>query len=262
MKSSASSGALGGRGIVITRPAGQNRRLAQLIRAAGGSPILFPTIEIRDVPDDTALVAAVERLDTYDLAVFVSPNAVDKAMNLIRMRGAWPSSLRAATVGPASVRALAVNGIGDVIAPVQRFDSEALLECSELAHVAGRRIVIFRGEEGRDLLGDKLRERGAAVDYVACYRRARPTSDVEPLLRAWDESAIDAVTVSSSEGLHNLFEMLGERGQRRIKRTPLFAPHARIAAGARALGCESVTETAPADEGIVAGLIAFWAKIQ
>jgi uroporphyrinogen-III synthase len=256
MSAAADAGALAGRHIVVTRPAGQNERLAQLIRAAGGAPILFPTIEIVDVIDSGPLAAVADRLDTVDFAVFVSPNAVDKAMTLIHRRRGWPRTLRAATVGPASVQALARYGVANVIAPLDRFDSEALLERPEFAEVAGTRIVIFRGEGGRELLGDTLRARGATVDYVACYARARPKGDSKSLLRAYDK--IDAVTVSSSEGMRNLFAMLDERGVLWLKRTPVFAPHARIAAVARALGCESVTETAPADEGIVAGLVAFW----
>jgi uroporphyrinogen-III synthase len=262
MNPSVDPGALSGRRIVITRPAGQNERLAHLIRSAGGAPIVFPTIEIVDIEDLAPLITAVDHLDAYDLAVFVSPNAVDKAMSFIHARRAWPGALRVATVGRAGVRALARYGVTDALAPADRFDSEALLECPELARMGGKRVVIFRGEDGRELLGHTLRERGARVDYVACYRRARPAGDIQPLLRAWGEGAIDAVTVSSSEGLRNLFTMLGKRGQQRLKDTPVFAPHARIAANARALGCERVTETAPADEGIVAGLVAFWAKIE
>jgi uroporphyrinogen-III synthase len=69
------------------------------------------------------------------------------------------------------------------------------------------------------------------------------------------------VTISSSAGLHNLFDMLGTPGQQRLKRTALFAPHARIAANARSLGCQRVIETAPGDEGIAAALAAFWEKM-
>jgi uroporphyrinogen-III synthase len=118
-------------------------------------------------------------------------------------------------------------------------------------------VVIFRGDGGRELLGDTLRERGATVDYVECYRRARPNADIEPLLKRWGRGEIDAVTVSSSEGLRNLYDMLGKLGQAWLRRTPLFAPHARIAENARALGCERVVETGPADEGLCAGLVAF-----
>jgi len=252
-----SAGRLAGRRIVVTRPAGQNEGLAELIRAAGGEPIVFPVLEILDLEDTRALVAAADRLHEYDLAVFISPNAVDKALNVIGARRAWPPGLRAATIGRASERALARYGVADVIAPSGRFDSEALLALPQLADVQGWRVVVFRGDGGRELLGDTLRERGATVDYIECYRRVRPNADVEPLLKRWGRGEIDAVTVSSSEGLRNLYDMLGKLGQAWLKRTPLLAPHARIAENARALGCERVIETGPADEGLCAGLVAF-----
>jgi uroporphyrinogen-III synthase len=251
-------GRLAGRRIVVTRPAGQNERLAALIRAEGGEPVVFPVLEILDLEDTRALAAAVDRLDEYRLAVFISPNAVDKAMNVVAARRAWPAALRAATIGRASERALARYGVTEVIAPQGRFDSEALLELPALANVAGWRVVIFRGDGGRELLGDTLAARGASVDYVECYRRVRPNADVEPLLKRWGRGEIDAVTVSSSEGLRNLFDMLGKLGQAWLKRTPLFAPHARIVENARSLGCERVMETGPADEGLCAGLVSFW----
>jgi uroporphyrinogen-III synthase len=252
-----SAGRLAGRRIVVTRPAGQNEGLAELIRAEGGEPIVFPVLEILDLDDTRALVAAADRLHEYDLAVFISPNAVDKALNVIGARRAWPPGLRAATIGRASERALARYGVADVIAPSGRFDSEALLALPQLADVQGWRVVVFRGDGGRELLGDTLRERGATVDYIECYRRVRPNADVEPLLKRWGRGEIDAVTVSSSEGLRNLYDMLGKLGQAWLKRTPLLAPHARIVENARALGCERVIETGPADEGLCAGLVAF-----
>ena len=252
-----SAGRLAGRCIVVTRPAGQNEGLAELIRAEGGEPIVFPVLEILDLDDTRALVAAADRLHEYDLAVFISPNAVDKALNVIGARRAWPPGLRAATIGRASERALARYGVADVIAPSGRFDSEALLALPQLADVQGWRVVVFRGDGGRELLGDTMRERGATVDYIECYRRVRPNADVEPLLKRWGRGEIDAVTVSSSEGLRNLYDMLGKLGQAWLKRTPLLAPHARIVENARALGCERVIETGPADEGLCAGLVAF-----
>jgi len=254
-------GTLRGRRVVITRPAGQNERLAELIRADGGEPIVFPAIEILALEDLHPLVAAADRLESFDLAVFISPTAVDKAMTVIQSRRNWPPGLQTATIGRGSEQALRRHGIVDVIAPSGRFDSEALLELLPPPAVAGKRIVIFRGDGGRQLLGDTLIERGATVEYVECYRRTRPTADVSTLLRAWARGEIDAVTIGSSEGLRNLFDLLGEVGQSWLKRTPVFVPHARIAASAHALGCERVIETAPADEGIAAALAAFWAKM-
>ena len=113
-------------------------------------------------------------------------------------------------------------------------------------------MVIFRGEGGRELLGETLRARGAAVEYAECYRRVRPELDPAPLLEAWAGSGLDAVTVTSSEGLRNLAEMVGRsRAASGCSRTPLFVPHPRIAEAARGLGVRTVIVTGPGDEGLL-----------
>jgi uroporphyrinogen-III synthase len=172
----------------------------------------------------------------------------------------WPDHLRAATVGRSSELALAKFGIGDVVAPQDRFDSEALLELPDLQHVTGKRVVIFRGDGGRELLGDTLRQRGASVEYVACYRRDKPQLDPAPLLKLWSEGRLDAVTVTSSEGLRNLIDMVGKLGQTWLKKTPLFVPHERIATLARAIGCHEVILTGPGDDGLIAGLMEYYSE--
>jgi len=256
------SDALSGRRIVVTRPAGQAETLADLIRASGGTPIVFPVIEIRDVADMKPLLALIDRLDEFDIAVFISANAVAKAMNLVQAQRAWPQRVRVATIGKGSEKALKRFGLTEIVAPTGRFDSEALLELAPLVEVAGKRVVIFRGDGGRELLGDTLTARGASVEYAECYRRVRPDADVAPLLKLWARGELDAVTVTSTEGLQNLYDMAGKLGQQWLRRTPTFAPHARIAANARALGLEQVVETAPGDEGLVEGLKAFFGKVQ
>jgi uroporphyrinogen-III synthase len=246
---------LDGRHIVVTRPAGQAAHLATALAAQGARPVLFPVLEIRDVEDVGPLLDLAIRLDSFDWAAFVSPNAVDKALAVMLARRPWPAHLRAATVGVSSEQALAAHGIADVVAPRQRFDSEALLALPEMQDMAGRRVVIFRGDGGRDLLGDTLKARGATVEYATCYRRARPDLDPAPLLKLWQDGRLDAITVTSSEGLRNLFDMIGKLGQTWLKKTPLFVPHARIAEQARALGCHEVVVTGPADDGLIAGLL-------
>lgn len=248
------AGPLAGRGIVVTRPAHQSGALAEMIRSAGGHPIMFPVLEILDTADIRPLVEAIDRLDCFDLAIFISPNAVLRAMNQIVARRDWPAGLRAAAIGKGSVRELKRFGIIDVIAPTRAFDSERLLELPQLQAVAGQRVVIFRGEGGRELLGDTLAARGASVEYVECYRRARPRADAAPLLRAWARNEVHAVIVTSSEGLRNLFEMIGKLGQSWLRRTPLLVPHPRIAAAARELGCTNVVDTGPGDDGLLEAL--------
>ena len=245
---------LSGKGIVVTRPAHQAAHLAELIRAAGGRAILFPVIEIVEVGDLQPLLALIDRLDEFDLAIFISPNAVNKAMNLIKARRALPPHLQLAAIGRSGVRELRHFGITAVIAPAARFDSEALLELPALRDVAGKRIVIFRGDGGRELLGDTLTARGAAIEYAECYRRGRPQLDAAPLLKAWARNEVHAITGTSSEGLRNLFDLVGKLGQSWLKKTPLFVPHPRIEQAARELGLATVVLTAQGDEGLVQGL--------
>lgn len=251
--------ALAGRTIVVTRPRAQAESLMAAIAAAGGEALLFPLLEIGPATDPRPLARAVAAIDGYDLAVFISPNAVDYSLPAILAQGPWPPTLVPVAIGQGTVKALAARGIAGCVAPRERFDSETLLAQPELQEdaVRGRAIAIFRGDGGRELLAETLRQRGARVDCVACYRRSGPVGDGAPLLAAWQAGKISALTVSSSEGLRYLVDLLDEPGRALLRATPVFVPHPRIAENATALGLSSVVLTEPADAGIVAGLCAY-----
>jgi uroporphyrinogen-III synthase len=251
---------LAGRHIVITRPAGQASHLAEALSAQGAIPVLFPVLEIQDIADPTPVLDAAILLDRYDLAVFVSPNAIEKALALILPRRAWPTDLTVAVLGKSSEQALAQRGITKIISPPLRFDSEALLELPEFIDVRGKRVIIFRGEGGRELLGDTLTSRGATVDHIACYQRVQPQIDPARLLKLWETGQLDAVTLTSSEGVRNFADMVGHLGLAWLRKTPTFVPHARIAEQAAALGLREVIATAPADDGLMAGLVQYFAS--
>ena len=251
---------LAGRGVVITRPTEQSRRLAELVRAASGHPIVFPTLEITDPCDPQHLDRLIDELERVDWAIFVSPTAASRGLERIRARRTLPSRLRVAAVGPATARELRRLGVDAVVSPARGADSEALLECSELADMRGRAVVIFRGEGGRELLARALTERGAIVEYAQCYRRGRPQISAEPLLRAWRSGEVHALIVMSREGLDNLFEMVGVEGRPWLLATPLFVPHARIAQAACTLGVVQVTVTPAGDEGVVAAVVEHFAQ--
>ena len=166
----------------------------------------------------------------------------------------WPPRIAVFAPGPGTAEALAAAGIANVRIPVATFDSEGLLELPELADVRGKRVLILRGEGGREYLAEALRARGAQVDAVACYRRALPRSDVQGLAEAFRNGAIDVVTITSSEALDNLWSLANESIRAAWSTRPTFAPHPRIVARARDLGL-AVFATAGGDAGLIAGLL-------
>lgn len=251
------AGSLSGVCVLVTRPAHQAAALVAGILAAGGHPIPFPVLEILDVEDMEPLHNMIARLDTFDLAVFVSSNAVHRVMPLITKAEVLPAQLQFAVVGKGSARALQEYGIRESIVPSSRSDSEALLELDAFRQMQGKRVVIFRGDTGRELLGETLTQRGAVVEYVACYRRVRPQTDLAALL-ASQANEIHAVIVTSSEGLRNLCDMAGGHHRSWLERTPLFVSHERIATAARELGIVSVILTASGDEGLLHGLLDYF----
>ncbi|MDQ3186208.1 MAG: uroporphyrinogen-III synthase [Pseudomonadota bacterium] len=250
---------LAGINILVTRPVHQASGLAAKICAAGGTALLFPVLEILDTKNQRGLLDIVARLDEFDLAIFISPNAVDKAMSLIREKRTLPPRLKIAAVGQGTRRVLRNFGIDEVVAPTTHFDSEALLDMDDLQQVQGKRVVIFRGDGGRELLGDELLKRGvAALEYAECYRRAKPNADTASLLRAWENNKMSAITITSSEGLRNLFDMVGQPGKIWLKKTPLFVSHERIAQTASKLGLTHVVLTAAGDDGLLQGLLNYF----
>ena len=235
-----------GKGIVVTRPRELAGGLAAAIEKAGGRAILFPTIEIEDAPPPKAL----GELDSYELAVFVSPTAVQKVMARV---GRWPARLQAAAIGAGSKRELERHGVHGVLAPEQGADSEALLGLPGLQSMQGKRVVIFRGGAGRPLLGDALRTRGAQVEYADCYRRVLARSDPAPLLARWQQ--VHAVTISSSEGLDNFITLVGAA---KVAEKPLFVAHDRVAAHAREHGAQEVVVSGAADAAVLERLVAYF----
>jgi len=243
--------------IMVTRPEHQADHLCELIEREGGRALRFPVLEILEPEDSAALLAIVDRLEDFDLAVFISPNAVNKAMNLIKSRRALPKGLKFASVGKSSAKELR-NYLGREpdFFPKRKFNSEALLAMDEMQEVRGQRVVIFRGDGGREYLGDTLSGRGAEVVYANAYRRGRPKADVGKLQRVWARDGIDVITVTSGEGLRNLFDMVGKLAQHWLRRTQLVVVNERLVEVARELGFkhDPVVADEASDEALVAAI--------
>lgn len=248
---------LQGMGVVVTRPAHQADPLCRLIEARGGRAIRFPTLAIEPPADPGAALAALDRLEQYNLVIFTSVNAVERGFTLLGERRGWPARPPAFAVGKATARALTARGVADCRLPQQGQDSEALLALPDLQAVANQRILIVRGEGGRERLRPALEERGARVDEALVYRRVRPALPPDELLQYWARSAIHAVIVTSNESLRNLDEMVGEAGRRWLRRTPLVVVSERARSLAAQLGFErpALVAPEPGDAAIVEMLL-------
>jgi len=234
MSASATSGVLSGRGILVTRPALQADVLCGAIEAAGGRVVRFPVMEIHPAVDPLVVQAGLTQLGDYNLAIFVSANAVQYTLEA--MANAWPTAVKIAAIGAATARAVTQHGLRVDIAPERDFTSEALLALPALQAVRDQRILILRGNGGRDTLRDNLRARGAQVDYLEVYRRDSVTTEPAALLNDWQSGAIDAVLISSSESLQKLLAIIGTLGLGLLNATTLVVGNARTKERARALG--------------------------
>ncbi len=263
-----------GRRIVVTRARAQASGLAATLHDLGAEVVELPAIRIEPRIETEEVRRAVANLGEYALVCVTSPNgarllfdAMSEAGLDARALGAAPKqqqvgetssgaggSARAGTtiaaIGPGTARALLEHGIKADIVP-ERFVAEALIEALEGVDVDGKRVLIARAAEARDILPDALRERGAEVDIVSLYETVREAPEPEAVEAA---QAADYVTFTSSSTVRNLTEALGDR----------FPANARIVSigpvtteAARDAGLEVAVEAERHNiDGLIAALLA------
>ena len=247
---------------VITRPEKQAIEFAARLEAAGHNAVVFPLLEIAPLVDTTPLRHALDRLTTFSLVAFVSPNAIDATFAHLTN---WPTQVPLAVMGEGSVQALARYGVTDdryqITRPLdrRRSDSQTLLEALDLNHLRSGKVLILRGETGRELLADALREAGAQVEQVAAYRRSGielTPARAKQLMQLLDADSRWIIT--SSEALHVLIQRVAlvdpHDGIGKIQRKILYAPHPRIVDVAQSLGFRTVHLTDAGDDGLLSTL--------
>lgn len=190
--------------IVITRPKHQAHNLRKRLETAGAKVILFPLIEIGE-PDDPSLVAeSLKKTAKYDLAVFVSPNAVEKTLD--KMSSEDFSSMKIAAIGEKTASTLKNHGIDVDFLPTSVFNSEALLKVPELQFfIKGKEVVIIRGSGGREHLKSSLVALGARVEYINVYQRFCPQMDLLQLSKHYQNNEIDMMLITSGASIESLY---------------------------------------------------------
>ena len=238
--------------IWLTRPKVQSTNTQLAFEALGFRVLSAPVLEIKAVESAAAVQAIRQRVldfDRYDMAIFVSQNAVSYGCAwLDQFWPQIPTECRFFAIGSATRDALLDAGLPVVGAMTvsAAMNSEALLATEEMAQVRGKRIVIFRGEGGRTYLGDSLQARGAQVDYCELYTRALPADAHKAVAQALDEG--DAwLSVHSGESLQNLVTLLKESKPISHQATqdiwlnwPVLVPGQRVAELATQMGFKQI----------------------
>ena len=216
-------GLLTGTGVLVTRPRTQATELADAIERQGGQAFCFPVIEIvardpHEIDDDVAEQASP------DIVIFISRNAVEHGIR-------YTAGALIAAIGPATADAVRAAGRVVDIQPSSGYDSEHLLTEAPLQDVAGKHVRIIRGSQGREVLANELRERGATVDYLSVYERRLPAVDPDTLAeleRRWRQGGINVITIMSVQSLANLARILPDWCAAQVASTPLVTPSGRV----------------------------------
>ncbi len=243
--------------VAVTRARAQASGLSARLGALGAEVVEAPAIRIVARPRDRGEVAAaVGRVEDYSLVCVTSPNGAELLLDALAGADRDARALAGATVaaiGPGTARALAARGIRADVVP-ERSIAEALVEALADVAVEGRRVLVARAAEARDVLPDALQERGAVVDVVALYDTVP-----EPLgAPALDGLArADYVTFTASSTVDSLLDALAAAGAS-------FPPRARLVSigpvtsdTARDRGLEVAVEAERHDlDGLVEALVA------
>ncbi|MCD5992164.1 uroporphyrinogen-III synthase [Pseudomonas sp. CDFA 602] len=229
--------------LLLTRPAEESAALAQVLADAGIVSSSMPLLETEPLPLNPAQRSIIFELLSYCAVVVVSKPAARLAVELIDEVWPQPPQQPWFSVGAATGQILKDYGL-DASWPEQGDDSEALLDLPQLQAaiaVPGSRVLIMRGDEGRELLAERLRERNVAVEYLPLYRRYLPEYPSSALVQRVRLERLNGLVVSSGQGFEHLLQLAGDSWQD-LAGLPLFVPSPRVADIARAAGALKVVD--------------------
>ena len=223
--------------VLVTRPTGLAEPLCAETQKRGGLTTHFPVIEICAPDNAESLQQAIETVNSYDIALFISPTAVKQTAKHITLTSLTPAI---GAIGDATCSTLQKQNLSVQIKP-EGHNSESLLEHPLLQSdsINNKRIIIFKGEGGRELLTDTLTSRGASVFNANVYKRDKPKHHT-PLTKL-ELASVNAILISSGEGITNLFSMAEATDDLAI--IQLIVPGERCATIAKELGFKSIITT-------------------
>lgn len=229
--------------LLLTRPAEESQALAQVLADEGVFSTSLPLLEIEPLPVSEENRSIIYNLAAYCAVIVVSKPAARLGLEMVDEVWPQPPMQDWFTVGAATAQILDDYGLR-VFFPEQGDDSEALLDLAQLQKaISGYdpKVLIMRGEDGRELLAERLRERGVTVDYLPLYRRHLPIYPAFALPQRVEAERLNGLVVSSGQGFQHLRELAGDAWPD-LARLPLFVPSPRVAELARDAGALTVVD--------------------
>ena len=228
--------------ILVTRPSPAGDQLVSRLRALGQVAWSFPLIEFSPGRELPLLAGHLAALQEGDMLFALSQHAVEFAHARLQQDGQrWPDAPRYFAIGRTTALALHTESGKDIRYPLDREISEVLLQLPELQTVVGKRALILRGNGGRELLGDTLRERGAEVTFCECYQRCNKHYDGAEEAMRWHSRGVTTLVVTSGEMLQHLWSLIPQWYRENwLLRCRLLVVSERLANLARELGWQDI----------------------
>ncbi len=196
-----------GRRIIVTRARAQASDFSQKLEELGATVVEFPTIETQDPENWGPFDKAIENCGRYDWLIFTSVNGVAYLLKRLKETGRDIRDLagpKICAIGKKTAAAIEATGMRVVLVP-EEFRAEGILET--IGDVKGKKILIPRALEAREVLPEELQKRGAQVDVVPAYRTVRPAGKKEEILGMIRDGGLDMVTFTSSSTVTNFAGM-------------------------------------------------------
>lgn len=221
--------------LLVTRFAPHAQQLADNLSEVGYFSIAQPLLTVTALEDPAMLKRFLSGY--YDVVIAVSANAVKYVQD--KIHDGWPDAVYFA-VGDSTQKQLSDASGKQVLCPVNSFDSEGLLALKQLQALQSKRVLILRGEGGRDLLASTLTERGAEVVYFQTYKRIKIDLNGHDLVKIWQQALINGVIISSAEILNQLFALVPSKDASWLSDLVFYVPSQRVAEQAILLGAKKV----------------------
>ncbi|MDF7679510.1 uroporphyrinogen-III synthase [Enterobacteriaceae bacterium ESL0689] len=235
--------------ILVTRPLPQSEELVCRLRGLGKSAWGFPLIEFIPGRQLNTLSEQLATLSAGDLLFALSRRAVEFADAQLQQCGqSWPQAPDYFTPGRTTAGLLHRVSGKNIRYPLEREISEVLLQLPELKNVAGKKALLLRGNAGRELLSETLRERGADVTFCECYQRSAKHYDGEKEAIRWQSCGVTTVVITSGEMLQQLWALIPKRYHEQwLMRCRILVVSERLARQAHHLGWQDIQVADSAD---------------